>query len=188
VTVEGTTHILPDPFMVIATQNPVEHAGVNDLPEAQLDRFQMLLSPGYPTEQDELTILRDRLSGDPISALEPVISTGRLRELIALVSRVAIDDRLLQYIIAAVRHTRQSDQLALGASPRSALQLSHLARAYALTHGRTYVIPDDVKTLFLNCLPHRLMVKVLPDDTLVALSEWKAQVLTRLVGEVAIPS
>jgi MoxR-like ATPase len=187
VSVEGRTYGLPDPFMVIATQNPVEHAGVNDLPEAQLDRFQMLLSPGYPTEQDELAILRDRLSEDPIAGLGPVVTADRLRELIALVTRVALDERLQRYIIAAVRSTRQSDQLALGASPRSALQLAHLARAYALTKGRPYVVPDDVKTLFVHCLPHRLMVKTMP-DALIGMTEWKARILTKLVGEVGVPS
>jgi MoxR-like ATPase len=187
VTVEGTTYVLPEPFMVIATQNPIEHAGVNDLPEAQLDRFQMLLTPGYPSEQGEIAILRHRLTSDPIAELQPVLTAARLRELVTLISRVAMDDRLLKYIVAAVRNTRESEKLALGASPRSALQLAHLARAYAVTQGRAYVVPDDVKALFLRCLPHRLMVKEQP-DTLIGMTEWKAQIVAQLVEQVRMPS
>ena len=125
--------------MVIATQNPIEHSGVNDLPEAQLDRFQLLLSPGYPSELEEVDILRDRMVDDPLSHVAAVLAAERVRELIALVGRVTVDERLLRYIIAAVRRSRLSDELSLGASPRAALQLMQLARAYALVQGRAYV-------------------------------------------------
>ncbi|MBV8582090.1 MAG: MoxR family ATPase [Candidatus Eremiobacteraeota bacterium] len=186
VTVEGHTHPLPAPFMVIATQNPVEHAGVNDLPEAQLDRFQILLSPGYPSESDEAALLLDRLGDDPLARIAPVIGIARLRELIALVDAVAIDERLVRYIVAAVRRSRESDQLALGASPRSALQLMQLARAYALVQGRAYVVPDDVKSLFLHALPHRLIPKAMP-DRLMSMTEWKVRIVARLIEDVRLP-
>jgi MoxR-like ATPase len=187
VSVEGRTYELPVPFMVIATQNPIEHAGVNDLPEAQLDRFQMLLTPGYPNEDEEMAILRSRLGDDPITRIGQVLDVRRLKEIIGLIDRVTVEDRLLRYVIAAVRQTRESDQLSLGASPRSALQLTHLARAYALVQGRAYVVPDDVKMLFQRCLPHRLIAKVMP-DSVIGMTEWKASILGKLIEDVQFPA
>lgn len=186
VTVEGCTYPLPDPFMVIATQNPIEHTGVNDLPEAQLDRFQLLLSPGYPSEEEELEILRDRMADDPLGSVQPVVSIDRVRELMALVASVVIDERLLHYIIRAVRQSRRSDELVLGASPRAAVQLMQLARAYALVQGRIYVTPDDVKRLFVHALPHRLIPKVMP-ESLMSMTEWKTQLVVRLVESIPLP-
>jgi MoxR-like ATPase len=186
VTVDGRTHALPDPFLVIATQNPIEHSGVNDLPEAQLDRFQLLLSPGYPSEDEEVEILRERMTEDPLTGVSAVLSIERVRGLIALVSSVVVDERLLRYIIAAVRQSRLSDDLALGASPRAALQLMQLARAYALVLGRAYVIPDDVKALFVYTLPHRLIPKVMP-ESLMSMTEWKTRIVRRLIDEIELP-
>ena len=186
VTVDGRTYPLPDPFIVIATQNPIEHSGVNDLPEAQLDRFQLLLSPGYPSEDEEAEILRDRMVEDPLTGAAAVLTIERVRELMALVTYVVVDERLLRYIIAAVRQTRLSDELALGASPRAALQLMQLARAYALVQGRAYVIPDDVKALFIHTLPHRLIPKVMP-ESLMSMTEWKTRIAKRLLDSVAFP-
>jgi MoxR-like ATPase len=187
VTVDGRSYPLPDPFIVIATQNPIEHSGVNDLPEAQLDRFQLLLSPGYPDEDEEVEILRDRMVEDPLTSVEAVLTIDRVRELMALVTRVTVDERLLRYIIAAVRQSRLSDELALGASPRAALQLMQLARAYALVQGRGYVIPDDVKALFVYALPHRLIPKVMP-ESLISMTEWKTRIVKRFVDAVDLPS
>lgn len=186
VTVEGKTYPLPDPFMVIATQNPIEHSGVNDLPEAQLDRFQLLLAPGYPSQEQEIEILRDRMGEDPLARVEPVLSAERVRELIGLVARVTVDERLLQYIIATVRQSRLSEELALGASPRAALQLMQLARAFALVQGRAFVIPDDVKALFIHALPHRLIPKVMP-ESVIGMTEWKTRIMKRIVDLVAAP-
>ena len=186
VTVDGRTHSLPDPFIVIATQNPIEHSGVNDLPEAQLDRFGLLLSPGYPSEDEEISILGDRMSGDPLKSVKPVMSIERVRELMALVGSVVIDERLVRYIIAAVRQSRLSDDLVLGASPRAALQLMQLTRAYAFVQGRSYATPDDIKKLFLYALPHRLIPKVMP-ETLMSMTEWKTQIVKRLVDAIAVP-
>ncbi len=186
VTVDGTTHSLPNPFIVIATQNPIEHSGVNDLPEAQLDRFQLLLSPGYPSEDEEIEILRERMVDDPLAGIPAVLTIERVRELMALVTNVVLDDRLLRYIIAAVRQTRVSDELVLGASPRAAVQLMQLARAYALVQGRVYVTPDDVKALFVHALPHRLIPKVMP-ESLMSMTEWKTQLVRRLVDGIPVP-
>ena len=186
VTVDGHTYPLPDPFIVIATQNPVEHSGVNDLPEAQLDRFQLLLSPGYPSEEEEVEILRNRMAADPLSGVAAVLTIERVRELMALVSRVVVDERLLRYIVAAVRLSRLSDDLALGASPRAALQLMQLARAHALVQGRAYVIPDDVKALFAHALPHRLIPKVMP-ESLMSMTEWKTRIVKRLIDALDVP-
>jgi MoxR-like ATPase len=187
VTVDGRTYSLPDPFIVLATQNPIEHSGVNDLPEAQLDRFQLLLSPGYPSAEEEVEILRDRMTEDPLKSVPAVLTIERVRELVALVTSVVIDERLLQYIIAAVRQSRQSDELVLGASPRAAVQLMQLARAYALVQGRVYVTPDDIKALFVHALPHRLIPKVMP-ESLVSMTEWKTQLVKRLVDSIKFPS
>jgi MoxR-like ATPase len=186
VTVEGRTHTLPDPFIVIATQNPIEHSGVNDLPEAQLDRFQLLLSPGYPSEEEEVEILRDRMDTDPLTSVRPVLTIERVRELMALVTSVNVDDRLLRYIIAVARKTRNSDELVLGASPRAEVQVMQLSRAYALVHGRQYVIPDDVKALFLHALPHRLIPKAMP-ESLMSMTQWKTQIVKRLVDDIQLP-
>ena len=187
VTVDGRTYPLPDPFLVIATQNPIEHSGVNDLPEAQLDRFQLLLSPGYPSEEEEVEILRERMAKDPLASVGPVLALERVRELMALVSSVVIDERLVRYITATVRQTRLSDELVLGASPRAALAVMQLARAHALVQGRSYVIPDDVKTLFLYALPHRLIPKVMP-ESLMSMTEWKTRIVKRLVDSIPLPA
>ncbi|HZW53101.1 MAG TPA: MoxR family ATPase [Candidatus Elarobacter sp.] len=186
VTVDGRTYALPDPFMVIATQNPIEHAGVNDLPEAQLDRFQLLLSPGYPSEDEEVEILADRMVEDPLNRVDAVLTVERVRALVTLVGDVVIDDRLLRYITAAVRQSRISEELALGASPRAALQLMQLARAYALVQGRDYVVPDDVKSLFVHTLPHRVIPKVMP-ESIMSMTEWKTRIVQRLVGVIPAP-
>jgi len=186
VTVDGRTYPLPDPFMVIATQNPIEHSGVNDLPEAQLDRFQLLLSPGYPSESEEVEILGDRMADDPLNRVGAVLSVERVRSLIALVAHVVVDERLLRYIAAAVRQSRVAEELALGASPRAALQLMQLARAYALVQGREYVVPDDVKALFVHTLPHRVIPKMMP-ESVMSMTEWKTQIVKRLVELIPAP-
>jgi MoxR-like ATPase len=187
VTVGGRTYPLPDPFIVIATQNPIEHSGVNDLPEAQLDRFQLLLTPGYPDEDEEVEILRDRTIVDPITNVTATLTIERVRELMALVTGVVVDDRVLRYIMLAVRQSRLSDELLLGASPRAAIQLMQLARAYALVQGRAYVIPDDVKALFVHALPHRVIPKIMP-ESLMSMTEWKTRIVKRIVDALEVPS
>ena len=187
VTVEGSTFELPRPFILVATQNPLEYRGVNDLPEAQLDRFGMMLSPGYPTEEEERAILRGRQGDDPLLSLAPVLDGKRMRELMEATRHVAFADSLLDYVVRLVRRTREESELLMGASPRAGLTLMHLARGWALTQGRTYVIPDDVRLLAPEVLSHRVMPRSAPDVG-VTHAQWRAQQVARLVAGVAVPT
>ncbi len=186
VSVEGETYLLPSPFIVIATQNPVEHRGVNDLPEAQLDRFQVLLTPGYPSESEEKRILMNRQVRDPLLDLSPVMDLARLRELIDHVPTIIMSESLIDYVIALVRATRQSNLLHVGASPRCALQLMQLSRAYAFVEGRGYVVPDDVKTLAKHVLPHRVLPNTSSSETMNT-TEWKQEIVKRIIEDSRPP-
>lgn len=186
VTVEGTTRPLPDPFMVIATQNPIEHRGVNDLPEAQLDRFTVLLSLGYPDRNDEIRVLRSRAERDPLASLEPVMDDAQFLALTQQVLQVRIEESLVGYIVDLIRATRSSPLLATGASPRCALQWMRLAQSYALTQGRGYVIPDDVKSLAVPVLAHRVFPAAYPADS-VSMTEWKRRCVQQIIAAVKLP-
>ncbi|MDR3688798.1 MAG: MoxR family ATPase [Fimbriimonas sp.] len=186
VSIEGQTYSLPDPFIVIATQNPIEHRGVNDLPEAQLDRFQVLLTPGYPSEAEEARVLRERQVQDPINGLSPVMDLAMLRELIGMVPKIAMSESLIDYVVALVRATRESPLLYVGASPRCGLQLMQLSRAYALLENRGYVIPDDIKTLAAHVLPHRVLPNASSTETLNT-TEWKQEIVRRIIEQTKIP-
>ncbi len=168
VTVDGVTRTLSRPFLVLATQNPIEYEGTFPLPEAQLDRFMMRLSMGYPTPRDERQILLNLRRQHPITTLKPVLdsdvnsnSSGLvgLLELIPLVWEVHVDESIQDYIIRLVNATRTHPDLALAASPRASLALFKAAQALALIRGRDHVLPDDVKYLVPFTLPHRLIVK-----------------------------
>lgn len=158
VTVEGRSMRLPMPFIVIATQNPSEHHGTYPLPESQLDRFMLRLHIGYPDMNDERQILRDRRSGDPLSAVEPVMSQADVLDLQAMVNEVRVDDALIDYLLEIVNLTRVSDQLELGISPRGTLALFRSAQALALIEGRDYCIADDIKRLVMPCFAHRVIL------------------------------
>jgi MoxR-like ATPase len=157
VTLDGTTHALPDPFMVIATQNPLEHHGTYPLPESQMDRFLMRLSMGYPDRTAEKEMIAGRNGADPLSGLEAVFAPATLAAARRRVEGVRLDDALLDYLLAIVEGTRGHGSLALGASPRAALALSRAARAVALLEGREFVLPDDIKGLAEPVLAHRLV-------------------------------
>ncbi len=144
VTVEGRTLPLPRPFMVIATENPIEFAGTYRLPEAQLDRFLMRISMGYPEEADELNMLRARLSGDRLAELQPVLNGQELLELQKEAASVHLTDEIGKFIVRLAAATRRSRSLTLGASPRAVIALGRCARAWAWLEGRDYVRPDDV--------------------------------------------
>ena len=159
VTMGGTTRQLPEPFIVLATQNPIEYEGTFPLPEAQLDRFLMRLSLGYPEERDEIAILRNQRVRHPIGALAQVVDGADLLALRPLVTEVHVDETLEHYILAVVRATRQHPDVALGASPRGSLALYKTAQALAALRERDYVIPDDIKLLAPLTLAHRLIVK-----------------------------
>ncbi len=159
VTVDGNTMDVPDPFMVIATQNPAGYVGTYPLPEAQLDRFALKLNMGYPAAAEEVEIIKARKGDNPLRHVNAVLGADELREIRRLVSTVHIDDELYKYIVTLVTATRKHPSLSLGASPRASVALVHLAQAYAFLRGRDYVLPDDIAGLFRPAIAHRLMLR-----------------------------
>ncbi len=159
VTVDGNTMNVPDPFMVIATQNPAGYVGTYPLPEAQLDRFALKLSMGYPNAAEEINIIKARRGENPLISVNSVLSLDELRGIRELVKTVHIDDELYTYIVTLITATRKHPALALGASPRASVAMVHLAQAYAFLHGRDYVLPDDIAALFRAAIAHRLMLR-----------------------------
>ena len=183
VTVDGTTYPLAPPFMVIATQNPIEMEGTYPLPEAQRDRFTARISMGYPSPESELAMLDAHGSSSPLEELEPVARAEDMRELIAAVRKVHVADALKQYVIKLVTATRSTPELRLGASPRATLHLLRASRARAALDGRDFVIPDDVQALALPVLAHRL----LPSAEALVARQLPEQVLAAIVGQVPLP-
>ncbi|HEV8279458.1 MAG TPA: MoxR family ATPase [Streptosporangiaceae bacterium] len=183
VTVDGTTYPLAPPFMVIATQNPIEMEGTYPLPEAQRDRFTARISMGYPSAESELAMLDAHGSSSPLEALEPVARAEDMRDLITAVRRVHVADVLKRYVISLVTATRASPELRLGASPRATLHLLRASRARAALDGRDFVIPDDVQALALPVLAHRL----LPSAEALVARQLPEQVLAAIVGQVPLP-
>ena len=163
VTVEGETYRLNLPFFVLATQNPIEQEGTYPLPEAQLDRFMLRMSPGYPESvEEEMEILRRRMDwkkDDPIDDVLPVTDLSTFREIQIAVENVHVDEKILRYISEIVRSTRTHELVELGSSPRGGLALLKLSRALAVIEGRDFVIPDDVKRVAVEALSHRIIVK-----------------------------
>lgn len=159
VTVDGTTYKLPEPFMVVATQNKIESAGVFQLPEAQLDRFFLRISMGYPSMSDGVNILRRFVNDDPLSRISPVIEREDIIKARDEVKAIYASDDIFRYIVAICEATRQSDSVALGVSPRASLALMRASQAFAGMNERTYVIPDDVKAVAPYVLAHRLVMK-----------------------------
>ena len=157
VTVDGVSRPVPKPFFVIATQNPIEYQGTFPLPEAQMDRFMLSLSLGYPTEEEELQMLQRHQDGMTVSELSPCISTQEVLELRRLCSQVKVEKSLQQYILNLVRASRESEEVTLGVSPRGTVALQRTAQALAFLDGRDYIIPDDVKLLAPHVLSHRLI-------------------------------
>ena len=158
-TVDGVTRELPRPFLVLATQNPIEYEGTFPLPEAQLDRFLMRISLGYPDSKDERQILINLRREHPITRLEKVVDGNRLLPLQKQVWEVHVDDTLQAYIVAIAAATRRHMDLSLGISPRGSLALFKTAQALAAIRGRDHVIPDDIKYLVFATLSHRLILK-----------------------------
>ncbi len=158
-TIDGTSHPMPTPFLVIATQNPIEYEGTFALPEAQLDRFLLRIRLGYPKPMEELVILDEQKRTHPIEALQQVLSIDELRQMQAGVKEIYVDQGVADYIIRLVGATREHADVYLGASPRGSLHLYKAAQALAAINGRDYVIPDDVKQLAVPVLGHRLIVR-----------------------------
>jgi len=158
VTIDGATHALPEPFMIIATQNPVEYHGTFPLPEAQLDRFLLRLKIGYPSAADEADIIRGRDYYDLARELEPVLGRQDVLDLQREAEKVRVDESLLSYMIEIASGTRSSPKIKLGVSPRGTFLLRRAAQAHALTFGRDHVLPDDIKAVAVPVLAHRLVI------------------------------
>src|SRR6266481_1207963 len=177
VTIDGRSHALATPFMVIATQNPVEHHGTYPLPESQLDRFLMRLRIGYPDTASERDVLRN--FSEPRGAIEPVLSAEDILQLQAMVHRVTVDESLVDYMLAIVEKTRAHDSLALGVSPRGSQALFRAAQALALVEGRDYAIPDDLKRLAGPIFAHRVVV-----NARAALAQRRGDLGDRVIEEI----
>ncbi len=179
VTVDGHTHPLARPFMVVATQNPVEYEGTFPLPEAQLDRFTMLLTLGYPDLADEARMLAEHAASEPLDALEPVCDAADMDAAIEAVKGVYVEDSLHRYVVAILRHTRGDTRLALGASPRAGISLLRVAKAMAAVRGRDYVIPADVKDVAADVLSHRVILSPEARTAGLAAAELVAEAVDR---------
>jgi MoxR-like ATPase len=184
VTIDGTTMRLPEPFIVLATQNPVDFQGTFPLPEAQLDRFALRLSVGYPNEEDELEMLYDRADSDPLSSVEPVATRAEFLELCHAVRRVKVERRVARYMRAIVQKTRDADDVALGVSPRGTLVLYRASQARAFLEGRDHVTPDDVQALVVPVLSHR----ILPTERARYGGKGAASILADVVLGVPVPT
>jgi MoxR-like ATPase len=158
VTADGVSYQLPPPFMVMATQNPIEYEGTYPLPEAELDRFAMRIAIGYPALPDEAKMLTEQSTDTPLERLQPVATAQELLEAIDDAKRVFVEESLNRYVVALLRHTRSDSRLYLGASPRAGIALLRVAKARALVRGRDYVEPDDVKAVAPTVLAHRLIL------------------------------
>jgi MoxR-like ATPase len=158
VTIDGATHTLERPFMVIATQNPIEYEGTYPLPEAQLDRFTMRLELGYPPLADEAKMLDEQTHVPPLDSLEPVAGATDVTRLVERAREVYVEESLSRYVVALLRQTRVDTRLYLGASPRAGIALLRVAKARALADGRDYLVPDDVKAIAVSVLSHRLIL------------------------------
>jgi MoxR-like ATPase len=183
ITVDGTTHPLPKPFMVLATQNPIEYEGTFPLPEAQLDRFLMRLELGYPILEDEINILDRQQFRHPITTLEQVVSSQELEDAQEEIKKVYVAPGVKRYLVEIVRQTRQHPDVYLGASPRGSLALYRTTQARAAMEGRDFVLPDDVKALVHSTLSHRVILG--PAARLRDLSA--DQILQDVLGKVVVP-
>jgi len=182
VTVDGVTYELARPFMVVATQNPLEMEGTYPLPEAQRDRFTARVSMGYPDRDAELAMLDERATTDPLTALKPVLDAAAVRALVAAVGKLHVAEPLRRYVVSLVEATRRSADLRLGASPRAGLQLLRAARAAAALAGRDHVLPDDVQAMAVPVLAHRLLLT--PDAALARRDTQR--VVTDLLAAVPV--
>jgi MoxR-like ATPase len=158
ITVDNHTHPLPKPFLVLATQNPIEHHGTYPLPESQLDRFLMRIRMGYPARASEKEIIRNGSSHAPVEKISTLMDAADVLDMQEAVSKVKVDDSLLDYALEIVDRTRQSEQLSLGVSPRGAVMLHRAAQARAFLEGRDFCLPDDFKRLIVPVFAHRVVV------------------------------
>ena len=185
VTIEGETHILPEPFVTLATQNPIESEGTYPLPDAQLDRFMMKLSMGYPGRPIERAILVKRKQrGKDDHTLKAITTPEKLREMQLSLEKVRIDDSIIEYIVEIIYRTREDPRVKVGSSPRGAQSLFKLSRALAVLSGRDYVIPDDIKRLSIYTLRHRIILKPEPRIKGVKTEE----IVSEILEQVEVPT
>ncbi|QDU93607.1 AAA family ATPase [Lignipirellula cremea] len=184
VTVDGSTHDLAAPFLVIATQNPVDHEGVFPLPEAQLDRFMMKFSLGYPSLEEELRMLQLLETGHPVDSLQPVARASQLVEAQQAIRLVKVASPVREYLLQIVRQTREHDDLLLGASPRASIALFRCSQAMAAIRGRGYVLPDDVKQIVGPVMNHRVLLR--PESRLRKVTP--EYVIEEVVANTAVPT
>jgi len=184
VSIDGVTRPLPNPFIVIATQNPIEHDGTYKLPESQLDRFLIRMEIGYPSRQAELDILEPRTGAELVDQLSPVVTTHDIRDMIAAAAQVSMVEPLKNYLVDIAHVSRKHPQVALGLSPRSMIQLARAVRALAAARGRDYSTPDDVKELAVPVLAHRLVLR----NNNSGLRLTNSDVIQEILASVPVPS
>jgi MoxR-like ATPase len=184
VTIDAQTYVLDRPFLVIATENPIEYQGTYPLPEAQLDRFAMQLVIGYPDEENEIAVLYSRKEVDPLTAVQPVINCADICAVQDEVRRVDVEHSIAEYVVRLVRATRQDPRIRLGASPRALLTLSRCAQSRAFLAGRSFVLPEDVKALAVPVLSHRLALENKARYSGVR----KESLIHELLGALPVPS
>ena len=184
VSIDGVTRPLPNPFIVIATQNPIEHDGTYKLPESQLDRFLIRMEIGYPSRQAELDILEPRTGAELVDQLSPVVTTHDIRDMIAAAAQVSMVEPLKNYLVDIAHVSRKHPQVALGLSPRSIIQLARAVRALAAARGRDYSTPDDVKELAVPVLAHRLVLR----NNNSGLRLTDSDVIQEILASVPVPS
>jgi len=186
VSIDGHSHALPQPFLVVATQNPVEHHGTYPLPESQMDRFLMRVRMGYPEGESERAILRSEAGAAQLDTVRPVMSAADVTAIQNEVTNVRVDDALTDYALQMVRGTRESESLALGVSPRGALMLYRAAQAMAYLDGRNFCTPEDFKTLAVPVFAHRVVIDARYSSTLKK-SDQSEQILREIVDGVSVP-
>ena len=184
VTVDGVTRVLPDPFIVLATENPAGSAGTQMLPNSQLDRFMVKLSIGYPDVESQAEILADRHTENPVDKVAQVVSDEELKEMIQKANEVYIAKSVYEYIAKLVQKTREHEMVSLGVSPRGALSLCQMAKAYAFVNSRDFVTPDDIRAVFADVCGHRLML-----NSKARLNELSAEnILADIIKDVEMPA
>ncbi len=186
ISIDGRTYPLPQPFMVLATQNPIEYEGTYVLPESQLDRFSLRVEMGYPPPADEIRIMRRRNPQKAIHDLDPVLTVAEILELQERVGEIIVDDSVAKYMLAIVQGTRSHEQVQLGASPRGSLAFYEVCQARALVEGRDYVTPGDVKEMAVPVLSHRLLVKSRGADLSMAAQE-RGRVIREILKRTEVP-
>ena len=184
VTVDGVSHVIPKPFIVMATQNPTGAAGTQLLPDSQMDRFMVRLSMGYPSPKDEMAMVLNRQNGDPLDRLSPIMTAETLTAMQDTVAATYIKDSVVKYIVALINATRNHSDILRGASPRATLAVTAMSKAVAQLQGRDYVIPADVKEVFVNTVAHRLLLSSRAEARNVSAE----QVLQDILSTVHAPS